>query len=124
MPPGGSCERVNLRDWEGQNGVGGNIFASCSWVEAAMALTTTEIPGVYVQKDKDIVAVFDNIQAEKVKAGKGRYALKLTNPTKFPAEVTVFCETSREAGKVIDRFFGKEKQVVSLQSGESKMIEL
>ena len=124
MPPGGSCERVNLSDWEGQNGVGGNIFASCSWVEAAMALTVVEIPGVYVQKDRDIVAVFDNIQAEKVKAGKGKYVLKLTNPTKFPAEVTVFCETSREAGKVIDRFFGKEKQVVSLQSGESKVIEL
>lgn len=124
MPPGGSCERVNLSDWEGQNGVGGNIFASCSWVEAAMALTVTEIPGVYVQKDRDIVAVFDNVQAEKVKAGKGKYVLKLTNPTKFPAEVTVFCETSREAGKVIDRFFGKEKQVVSLQSGESKVIEL
>lgn len=124
MPPGGSCERVNLSDWEGIKGVGDNIFASCSWVEAAMALTMTEIPGIYIQKDKDILAVFDNICAEKIKTSKGKYTLKLTNPTKFPAEVTVFCETSLETCNIIESFFGKEKKLVYLQSGESKIIEL
>ena len=55
MPPGGSCERVNLSDWEGKSGVGGNIFASCSWVEAAIALTAVEIPSIYIQPDKDLL---------------------------------------------------------------------
>lgn len=118
MPPGGSCERVNLSDWEGVGGVGGNIFASCSWVECAMALTVTEIPGIYVQPDKDVLAVFDNIQAERVKSEKGRYVLKLTNPTRFPAEVTIFSETGKEARIPLSGFFGKEKQTVSLRPGE------
>lgn len=124
MPPGGSCERVNLSDWEGADGVGGNIFASCSWVECAMALTVTQLPGIYVQPDKDVLAVFDNIQAEKVKSEKGRYELKLTNPTRFPAEVTIFSELSEEAKKYQSGFFGKEKQTVSLSPGEVRNIVL
>lgn len=118
MPPGGSCERVNLSDWEGVGGVGGNIFASCSWVECAMALTVTELPGIYVQPDKDVLTVFDNIRAERVKSEKGRYVLKLTNPTRFPAEVTIFSETGKEARIPLSGFFGKEKQTVSLRPGE------
>lgn len=118
MPPGGSCERVNLSDWEGVGGVGGNIFASCSWVECAMALTVTELPGIYVQPDKDVLAVFDNIRAERVKSEKGHYVLKLTNPTRFPAEVTIFSETGKEARIPLSGFFGKEKQTVSLRPGE------
>lgn len=122
MPPGGSCERVNLSDWEGKENIGGNIFASCSWVEAAIALTMAQLPGIYVQPDKDVLAVFDNIQAERVKSEKGRYVLKLTNPTRFPAEVTIFSETGKEAKKTLSGFFGKEKQTVSLRPGEVQVV--
>lgn len=83
-----------------------------------MALTVTEIPGIYVQPDKDVLAVFDNIQAERVKSEKGRYVLKLTNPTRFPAEVTIFSETGKEARIPLSGFFGKEKRTVSLSPGE------
>lgn len=124
MPPGGSCERVNLSDWEGKEGIGGNIFASCSWVEAAIALTVTQFPGIYLQPDKDVLAVFDNIRAEKVSAEKGRYVLRLTNPTRFPAEVTIFCETGKEARNRLSGFFGKENQIVSLHPGEIQEVVL
>ncbi len=119
MPAGGVCERVNLSDWEGKGGVGGNIFGSCSWAEAAMALTTTQIPGIYVQKDTDVLAVFDNVQAEKLpdQAGKGR--LKITNPTPFPAVVDILCETSEEAAaNYVDCFFGKSSKTVTIQPGQ------
>ena len=124
MPLGGSCERVNLSDWEGKENIGGNIFASCSWVEAAIALTMAQLPGIYVQPDKDVLAVFDNIQAERVKSEKGRYVLKLTNPTRFPAEVTIFSETGKEAKKTLSGFFGKEKRTVSLSPGEVQEVVL
>lgn len=124
MPPGGSCERVNLSDWEGKENIGGNIFASCSWVEAAIALTMVQLPGIYVQPDKDVLAVFDNIRAERVKSEKGRYVLKLTNPTRFPAEVTIFSETGKEAKKTLSGFFGKEKRTVSLRPGEVQEVVL
>lgn len=124
MPPGSACERVNLSDWEGKDQVGGNIFASCSWVEAAVALTVTQLPGIYVQPDKDVLAVFDNIRAEKVSAEKGRYILRLVNPTRFPAEVTIFCETEEEAKIPLSDFSGKYTYIVSLRPGEMQEVVL
>ena len=83
-----------------------------------------QLPGIYVQPDKDVLAVFDNIQAERVKSEKGRYVLKLTNPTRFPAEVTIFSETGKEAKKTLSGFFGKEKRTVSLSPGEVQEVVL
>lgn len=122
MPPGSSCERVNLSDWEGKDNIGGNIFGSCSWVEAAIALTVTQIPGVYIQPDKDILAVFDNIKAEKVNADKDRYIVRLTNPTSFPAEITIFTETAKEAKLPLSGFWNKSTRKEHLLAGESKEI--
>lgn len=48
MPQGYICERVNLSDWEGEEGVGSNIFGSC-WCECSNLLTLAEVadlPGV------------------------------------------------------------------------------
>lgn len=93
MPAGGVCERVNTSDWEGKDQVGGNIFSSCSWTEAAAMLTTTQIPSIYIQSDKDLITVFDNIIVEKTADSK----LRITNPTKFDAIVTIYEETSTDA---------------------------
>ena len=94
MQPGWMCERVNLSDWEGAAGVGGNLFSSCSWPETALMLTTWEIPGLYVQPDTGFFVAFDNIVAEKISHTKGIVMLRLFNPTKFDAEVKVYCEPS------------------------------
>lgn len=122
MPPGGSCERVNLSDWEGKSGVGGNIFASCSWVEAAIALTVVEIPSIYIQPDKDLLVTFDNICAEKIRADKNSCTLSVFNPTDFPAEITILCETSKSAKKILPKFFGKETKKVLLKPGEKQIV--
>ena len=122
MPPGGSCERVNLSDWEGKSGVGGNIFASCSWVEAAIALTAVEIPSIYIQPDKDLLVAFDNIHAEKIRADRNSCTLSVFNPTDFPAEVTILCETSKSAQKILPKFFGKETKKVLLKPGEKQIV--
>lgn len=122
MPPGGSCERVNLSDWEGKSGVGGNIFASCSWVEAAIALTAVEIPSIYIQPDKDLLVAFDNIRAEKIRADRYSCTLSVFNPTDFPAEVTILCETSKSAKKILPKFFGKETKKVLLKPGEKQIV--
>lgn len=48
MPQGFICERVNLSDWEGEEGIGSNIFGSC-WSECSNLLTLAEVvdlPGV------------------------------------------------------------------------------
>ena len=78
MPSGGVCERVNLSDWEGKDQVGGSIFGSCSWCEVAAMLTVTELPSLYVQSDKQVVAVFDHLKVNKKQAGNGRMILEVT----------------------------------------------
>ena len=99
MEPGGACERVNLSDWEGKNGVGGNLFASCAWVEVATMLTVTQLPGIYIQKDKGIIEVFDHLNARILKRDSNRIELQISNPTRYDAEVKIYVETSGEARK-------------------------
>jgi len=99
MQPGWMCERVNLSDWEGAQGVGGSLFGSSSWPETALMLTTLEIPGLYIQTDTGLVFAFDNIDAEITGCDGNSLQLLLRNPTKFEAHVRVLTETSEQARK-------------------------
>jgi hypothetical protein len=106
LKPGWICERVNLSDWEGAEGVGGNLFGG-GFAEASLALTIAEIPGLYVQPDTGFYCVFDNIQADLVQRGTRvspaqAVTLKLTNPTAFDADMTVFCEPSTACARPLD----------------------
>lgn len=123
MPPGGICERVNLSDWEGKDQVGGNIFSSCSWTETAVLLIVTQLPGIYVQPDKGFIAVFDHIEVEKVRNTNGKLTLRITNPTKFPADVSILAESSKEARKTL-LDLSRNTIKVSLAAGETKDIEI
>jgi hypothetical protein len=94
MKPGWMCERVNLSDWEGAKGVGGQLFGSASWTETALALTIFDLPGLYVQPDTGFFCAFDNISVERVSSPAGKMALKLANPTAFDAQVKVLNESA------------------------------
>jgi hypothetical protein len=100
MKPGWMCERVNLSDWEGQEGIGGNLFGSC-WAEVSLMLTRMEIPGLYVEPDAGIFFVFDQIEASLAGSGKGWMDLRLRNPTAFEAEVRVLCESSERRRRAL-----------------------
>jgi hypothetical protein len=120
MEPGGVCERVNLSDWEGKQNVGGNIFGTCSWVEAAALLTVTQLPGVYVQPDQGFYTVLDNIQVDLLESNKKGMCLRLSNPTPFPADVKVFSESSKQAKQTLFRIYTDNVKVVHLAANESK----
>ena len=124
MPWGGMCERVNLSDWEGKGGVGGNIFASCSWCEVGALLTVTQIPSIYVQTDRQEVTVFDHLKVEKKQGGDGRMVLKITNPTTYSADVRILAETSEEARNVLMPASLNGLKSISLNPGETKEINL
>jgi hypothetical protein len=96
LKAGEISERVNISDWEGKDKVGGNLF-SASWCETAALLTVTQIPGIYLQPDKGVIAVFDNIQVEKLPHKNNTLKLRLTNPTSFAAQISVFVESSEDA---------------------------
>jgi hypothetical protein len=124
MSPGGVCERVNLSDWEGKKNVGGNIFGTCSWVEAAGLLTVTQLPGVYVQPDKGFYTVLDNIQVDLLETNKQGMRLRLSNPTSFSADVKVFSESGKQAKQTLFRINKGNVQVISLAPKESKEVNV
>ena len=117
MPPGGICERVNLSDWEGRDKVGGNIFASCSWCETAAMLTVTQLPGIYVQPDTGVVAAMDNIRVERISHVGGTVRLRLTNPTKFAADVKVLVESARAAKQTTSSLASRPMRSIHLDAG-------
>ena len=104
--------------------MGGSIFGSCSWCEVAAMLTVTELPSLYVQSDKQVVAVFDHLKVNKKQAGNGRMILEVTNPTSYPADVKIYSETSGEARKNPLLISSDRLQVVRLNPGESKEINI
>lgn len=125
MEPGGACERVNLSDWEGKGSVGGNIFASCSWVETATMLTVTQLPSIYVQKDKGLVEVFDHLSVKVLEHDGGRLRLRVTNPTRYDAEVRIYSETVDEALHSLYSITDRQKQkTLRLKKGASAEIVL
>ena len=119
LQPGWMCERVNLSDWEGAEGVGGSLFGSSSWPETALMLTCLELPGLSIQPDCGVVCAFDHIEAEVTGHDGNSLQLLLRNPTKFDAHVRVLAETSEQAQHVpLGAMAMSDLPVVGIRSGQ------
>lgn len=114
-------ERVNLTDWESVENIG-EIFPMSTWAETSLMLTTTELPGIYVQPDKALVVAFDNIQYKILKNTKNKLVVALTNSTTVDAKVRIYHELSTSTRKNLGEncFYGLPE--FALKSGESKTI--
>lgn len=102
MDPGWINERVNMSDWEVRadpdNEIGvGEIFGGSTWAEPAMMLSHTELPGLYVQPDTGLLEVLDHVDARVLSFDGERVELEVTNPTTFPANLKLLCETAAQA---------------------------
>jgi hypothetical protein len=92
LPSGYINERVNMSDWD--HNVGG-VFHGSTWSEVAMLLSWVELPGLYAQPDTGLICTLDHVKATWTNEKK--IGLKLTNPTRFPAQVKIMLETSETA---------------------------
>lgn len=125
MEPGGACERVNLSDWEGKGSVGGNLFASCAWVEVATMLTVTQLPSIYVQKDKGLVEVFDHLDVKLLRRDNKNVELQISNPTRYDADVKLYVETSGEARRRLYSLKDASKvKMVNVKGNSSRVVKL
>ncbi|WP_140398032.1 hypothetical protein [Lachnoclostridium sp. An169] len=131
LPAGFFNERVQMSDWEGKHTVGGFLYGS-NWPETTMLLTYVEIPGIYVDLDRDVVQCSDHVKVEVVRdAGEsakgaagseaaggrtgdgtdGRVVLRIANPTEYDAEVTILADHSLTEKKLGHGYFGRMKKV-------------
>lgn len=90
LPSGWINERCNTNDWD--DNVGGVFYGPC-WCEVSALLIRAQIPGIYAQPDTGLIVVMDHLDASWTEDGE----LKISNPTAWPAKVTVLVETSTQA---------------------------
>jgi hypothetical protein len=116
---GWMCERVVTADW--LEDIGEIGFLS-TWCEASLALTYSEVPGIYINMDTHQLFAFDNVAARIMKITTNKIELQIYNPTKQQAEVKVFLDDKQSAGKSVGSL--STFQIVSIKGGESKVVQL
>lgn len=124
--PGSVSERVNLSDWEGTENIGGSIpdgDSNMAW-GIVTSLTITENPGIYLRFDTGDLFVFDNVEAKVIKRDKENSTLSITNPTPYDGRISLFCEDSKMAGTVLDRYAFMKWPKVMVKSGETIVIQV
>jgi hypothetical protein len=121
--PGWIVERVQMNDWEVPGTPIGEIpHASSSWCEAAVLLTTTCNPSLYVQPDKGLVWALDHIDANTVRHSGNEITVRVENRTKFPARVRALVELSTEARRPLGFTAVMNCPIIELAAGEIKEV--
>jgi hypothetical protein len=122
---GCSMERLQVTDSEGKLGTGRLARnTSNGWTELNGMLMALEIPGVYLQLDRDEMYVFDHMEVKTLKRSKDGVKLEIKNPTRFDARVSVFAETSADAKKPLDYPAFLKWQKVSIRAGETRTVTI
>ncbi len=119
LKPGEMCERVNLSDWEGREGVGDSIFGASSWPQAALMLTWLEVPGVYAVPELGVVCASDHVNAYLEDD-----ALHIQNTTAFSARVRLLVERGVEMQRRLGLWWQDRLQVVDVPAGGSVRVEV
>ena len=87
---GCAMERIQISDAEGKDGVGTlSKNTSNAWNELNGMLMAIELPGIYLQLDKDEMMVFDHVEVSILERSKSGVVLEIKNPTAFPAKVSL-----------------------------------
>lgn len=120
-PGGYTNERLTYCDAETRGERGTHITG---WNELNGFLMALEIPGIYLQTDGELFYVFDHVKAEIISRNKKDVKLKIFNPTKFNASVTVFAETEEQAKQGLGYTSFIQWPQVKVKAGETIEIKI
>ena len=122
---GCAMERIQISDAEGKDGVGTlSKNTSNAWNELNGMLMAMELPGIYLQLDKNEMMVFDHVEVSIIERSKSGVVLEIKNPTAFPAKVSLFAETSADAGKPLSYTAFMKWQKIDVEAGKSFKVEV
>lgn len=120
LPFGYVSERINLTDWEGPNSIG-YILPLSTWAETALMLTTVEIPGLYVQPDKNLFTAFDNVDVKLKYSDTKKMVLQVINTTPVEAKISILSESGNQTLAALDpNLLYQTKNFVVLKPNETK----
>lgn len=117
LPAGFFNERVQMSDWEGKHTVGEFLYGS-NWPETTMLLTYAEIPGIYVDADRNVIRCSDHVTAEIVEKSEEHTVISVINPTRYDAVVTLLADHSENGEKLGHTYWNRMKKI-SIKAGET-----
>ncbi|MBI9063413.1 MAG: hypothetical protein JEZ14_15630 [Marinilabiliaceae bacterium] len=118
-PGGYTNERLTYCDADSRGERGTHVTG---WNELNGFLMALELPGIYLQTDRVQFFVFDHVEAEIVQRDGNGVTLRITNPTKFDAQVSIFAETTKQAKKPLGYTSFIDWPKVAIQAGETCQI--
>ena len=104
-------ERVETSDWLEPVG---EIFEGSCWCEASCALTYTEIPGLYINKEKDLIVPIDHIEVVDVYKSPFQWILSIKNPTDYDMKLKIFTENHNYRINYMTDY-----KIISISKGET-----
>lgn len=120
--PGYFNERVQTSDWEGKHTVGEFLYGS-NWPEVTMLLTYVEIPGIYVDLDRNELLVSDHVNAEIVEKTESYIRLRVRNLTKYDAIVTLLVDRSKEKEQ-LGHLYYENMQKLEVKAGAEELFDI
>jgi len=96
LQEGWISERVSTSDW--LEGIG-EIMNGTTWAETSLMLTEIEIPGVYIDLEKNKAFTFDQVNVLNMENKNSTIELRLQNLTKYNAKVRILAETKDQLQK-------------------------
>jgi hypothetical protein len=120
-PGGYTNERLTYCDADSRGERGTHVTG---WNELNGFLMALELPGIYLQTDSDRFFVFDHVEAKVAKRDNNFVLLKITNPTKFDASVSVFAETAKQACIPLGFTAFVHWPKVEVEAGESVQVRI
>jgi hypothetical protein len=120
-PSGEITERLTYCDADSRGSRGGG---STGWTELNGILMAMELPGIYVRTDKDEMVVFDHIEAQVIQRDQKGVTMKLSNPTRFDAQVAIFAENGRQAQQPLGPTGFLKWQKAEIKSGQTIQVIL
>ncbi|MBO5760191.1 MAG: hypothetical protein J6S53_01460 [Lentisphaeria bacterium] len=85
VPVGDICEKVFFQDYVNRCGI--IPYGSGGWTECAVLMCITENPGIYCDLQKDLLIVFDHVEAQL-----HNKVLTVKNPFSYPVKVSLYVE--------------------------------
>ncbi len=120
-PGGFTNERLTYCDADSRGERGTHVTG---WNELNGFLMALEIPGIYLQTDGDQFFVFDHVKAEIVIRDESGVTLRITNPTKFDAKVSILAETVEQAKKPLGYTAFIRWPKVLIEKGKSQVVKI
>lgn len=123
QPNGKITERLTYCDADsrGSRGDGGKT----GWNETNGALMALEIPGLYLRTDKKQLYAFDAVDVRIIRETEKAVWIKVTNPTRYDARVTLLAENQEEAEKPLgDHAFLRWKEKIFVKAGKTIQVKI